>query len=140
VAGHAARVVGNRQSGRPALSAMQAVAMVVSFLPGGARVVWKIGHDTDYENAVSPALLTVILAASEKRFYGGLMPQISIDSLAGPEHPMVGWLCWTLLWESLSIPLGNSALTARTPWSRFYAAETRLRSMARALASSGLRG
>lgn len=130
VAGHAARgTLAIDSLDDPARSGDQAVAMVVSFAQAGRGVVWKIGHHTEYD-AVSPGY-QVILAASE-RFTGG-DTAISIDSLAGPEHPMVGWL-WPgrLTVGTLSIPLGNSALAARI-LSRFYAAETRLRSMARAL-------
>nr|WP_306263503.1 GNAT family N-acetyltransferase [Pararhizobium sp. IMCC3301] len=107
----------------------QSVAMVISFEIAGRGVVWKIGHNTDYD-AVSPGY-QVILAAS-RRFAAENTP-IWIDSLAGPEHPLVGWL-WPqrLTVGTLVVPLKGSHAPART-LSGFYQAEARLRQVARAL-------
>lgn len=130
VAGHAARgTLAIDSLDDPGRSGDQAVAMVVSFAQAGRGVVWKIGHHTEYE-AVSPGY-QVILAASERLTTSD--GQTSIDSLAGPEHPMVGWL-WPgrLSVGTLTIPLGRSSLTARI-LSGFYEAETRLRKLARSL-------
>lgn len=130
VAGHAARgTLAIDSLDDPTRTGDQSVAMVVSFAQAGRGVVWKIGHHTDYD-AVSPGY-QVILAASER--FSAADTETCIDSLAGPDHPMVGWL-WSgrVSVGTLAIPLGKSSLTAKV-LSRFYAAETRLRSMARAL-------
>tara|TARA_R110000868_G_scaffold22354_14_gene91630 strand:+ start:1334 stop:2500 length:1167 start_codon:yes stop_codon:yes gene_type:complete len=113
----------------PQLSGNQSVAMVISFEIAGRGVVWKIGHNTDYD-AVSPGY-QVILAASG-RFAAEGTP-IWIDSLAGPEHPLVGWL-WPQRFTvgTLVVPLKGSHAAART-LSGFYQGETRLRQVARVL-------
>lgn len=107
----------------------QSVAMTVSFEQAGRGVVWKIGHNTDYD-ANSPGF-QLILAASE-RFVAD-DTEIVMDSLAGPEHPMVGWL-WPdqLTVGTLVIPLAGPAIQARI-LSGFYDLENRLRKLARAV-------
>ncbi|MEH6726113.1 MAG: GNAT family N-acetyltransferase [Hyphomicrobiales bacterium] len=107
----------------------QSVAMTISFEQAGRGVIWKIGHHTDYD-AVSPGY-QLILTASE-RFVAG-DSDIAIDSLAGPEHPMVGWL-WPgrLTVGTLVIPLAGSSVQARL-LSQFYELENRLRTVARAV-------
>ena len=130
LAGHAARdtlVIDSLDD--PQRSGDQSVAMTISFEQAGRGVIWKIGHHTDY-NSVSPGY-QLILAASE-RFVAG-NSDIAIDSLAGPDHPMVGWL-WPgrLTVGTLVIPLAGSSIPARL-LSRFYALENRLRTEARAV-------
>lgn len=107
----------------------QSIAMVISFEIAGRGVVWKIGHDPAYD-AVSPGY-QVILAASGR--LAAEHAPIGIDSLAGPEHPLVGWL-WPqrLTVGTLVVSLNGSDAPARG-LSGFYQAETRLRQAARAL-------
>ena len=130
LAGHAARdtlVIDSLDD--PQRSGDQSVAMTISFEQAGRGVIWKIGHHTDYES-VSPGY-QLILAASE-RFVAG-DNALAIDSLAGPDHPMVGWL-WPgrLTVGTLAIPLAGSPLRARV-LSWFHGLENRLRTMARSV-------
>lgn len=130
VAGHAARdtlVIDSLEDAQR--SGDQSVAMTVSFEQAGRGVVWKIGHNTDYD-AVSPGY-QLILAASERFVADDI--EIAVDSLAGPDHPMVGWL-WPaqLTVGTLVIPLAGSPVQARV-LSRFYELENQLRKMVRTL-------
>lgn len=130
VAGHAARgTLAIDSLEDPERQGEKSVAMVISFEQAGRGVFWKIGHNTDYDE-VSPGF-QLILAASER--FTAENKETAIDSLAGPEHPMVGWL-WPkrLMIGTLVIPVAGSALTAKGV-SLFYQAETRLRTLARAL-------
>lgn len=130
VAGHAARDTLTIDSLEdPQCSGDTSVAMVIGFEQAGRGVVWKIGHNTDYD-AVSPGY-QLMLAASERFVMQDT--DLAIDSLAGPEHPMVGWL-WSgrKTVGTLVIPLAGSPLKARLiSW--LHAAENRLRQKARAV-------
>jgi hypothetical protein len=130
VAGHAARNTLTIDSLEdPTRSGDRSVAMVIGFEQAGRGVVWKIGHHTDYE-AVSPGY-QLMLAASER--FAMQSSDLEIDSLAGPDHPLVG-----RLWPgrktvgTLVIPLAGSSLKARLiSW--LHEAEHRLRQKARSV-------
>ncbi|MBL4646341.1 MAG: GNAT family N-acetyltransferase [Rhizobiales bacterium] len=105
------------------------VAALISFVQHGRGVIWKIAHDPAYD-VVSPGR-QVILAATQRLM--DTYPELHIDSLATPDHPLINRL-WPkqVPMANLIVPTGSSTLLASTLSLR-YNGEEWARQQARSL-------
>lgn len=103
------------------------VAMLITFQHGGRGVIWKIAHDPDYDH-VSPGR-QVILAATRRFLEDN--PNVSMDSLADVNHPLINRL-WPdrLDLGTMTLVLGKLSLPSRI-LSLMDELEARLRAKAR---------